>query len=68
MAYTVVCSPRAVDDIAAYIAEDSEAYAALPVVNHRIFFQIDGEFTGRRIDSYEELLPEFARLAAACKR
>lgn len=31
MAYTVVWSPRAVDDIdaiAAYIAEDSEAYAA----------------------------------------
>jgi hypothetical protein len=46
---------------------DSEAYAAIPTVTNRFFYQIDGEFTGRRIESYEELLPQFARVAAVCK-
>lgn len=47
---------------------DSEAYRAIPTVLNRIFYQIDGDFTGRRIESYEELVPQFTRAAAVCKR
>jgi len=48
---------------------DSQAYAAaIPVVNNRFFYQISGEFTGRRMDTYDELLPELGRVAAVCKK
>jgi hypothetical protein len=47
---------------------DSQAYAGIPTVNNRFFYQIDGEFTGRRIESYEELLPQFGRVAAVCRK
>lgn len=46
---------------------DSDAYAPIPDPTHRIFYQIDGSFTGRRIDSYTELLPDFAKLPAVCR-
>ncbi len=47
---------------------DSEAYRAANIEEgHRIFFQIEGAFAGRRITSYRELLPTFDALAAACR-
>ncbi len=47
---------------------DSDAYASsVEKPNQRVFFQIDGAFVGRRIDSYTELLPEFSALPMACK-
>jgi phosphatidate phosphatase PAH1 len=45
---------------------DSDAYATIDPTDHRIFFQIDGAFTGRKIESYTELLPAFETLAPAC--
>ncbi|MFO0741667.1 MAG: phosphatidylinositol transfer protein [Labilithrix sp.] len=47
---------------------DSEAYAVIPDVSHRFFYQIDGEFTGRRIESYEDVLPQLTRLPAVCQK
>lgn len=49
---------------------DSEAYATVPAlaVDNRFFYQISGEFTGRRIETYDELLPRFGRAAAVCRR
>ena len=47
---------------------DSVAYAAIPIVSNRFFYQIDGQFTGRRMESYNELVPEFTRAAAVCKK
>ena len=47
---------------------DSDAYASAKVPEqHRIFFQISGAFTGRRIDSYNELLPDFDKLNPVCE-
>lgn len=48
---------------------DSDAYAsaAIEPADHRIFYQIDGDFTGKRIESYTELLPTFTALPAVCK-
>lgn len=47
---------------------DSDAYvSAVSDEKHRIFFQIDGDFSGRRIDSYEELVPDFEALDSVCK-
>jgi len=48
---------------------DSDAYASASIepVDHRIFYQIDGAFTGKRIESYTELLPAFTALPAVCK-
>lgn len=50
-------------------SSDSDAYAAAGIEpeNHRIFFQIKGTFAGRRIDSYNDLLPGIAALPAACR-
>ena len=47
---------------------DSDAYggANIQPPDHRIFYQISGAFTGRRIDSYTELLPGFEALPGAC--
>ncbi|MBX3231879.1 MAG: phosphatidylinositol transfer protein [Labilithrix sp.] len=45
---------------------DSNAYAKIPGEQNRIFYKIEGEFSGRRIESYAELLPAFAELAAVC--
>lgn len=46
---------------------DSDAYvSAVSDEQHRIFFQIDGDFSGRRIDSYEELVPDFEKLDSVC--
>jgi hypothetical protein len=47
---------------------DSEAYRAIPAAGNRIFYQIDGDFTGRRIESYQELVPQFTRAAAVCRK
>lgn len=47
---------------------DSQAYAAIPAVNNRFFYQIIGDFTGRRIETYDELLPELGRVAAVCRK
>lgn len=48
---------------------DSEAYAtAIPDANNRFFFQIKGDFTGRAIQSYAEVLPRFQGLAPVCQK
>lgn len=49
------------------MSSDSEAYTPIVDPGHRIFFQIDGAFTGRKIQSYNELLPAFNALPAVCK-
>ena len=48
---------------------DSKAYADANVFppDRRIFFQIQGDFVGRRIDSYDELHSEFAAIPEACR-
>jgi hypothetical protein len=47
---------------------DSDAYAgAIAASQQRIFFQIDGTFSGRRIQSYAEVLPELSRLERTCQ-
>ena len=48
---------------------DSDAYGAANVQppDHRVFYQIDGAFNGRRIESYGELVPGFGALPAVCK-
>ena len=48
---------------------DSDAYGAAHVEppDHRVFYQISGAFQGRRIDSYEELVPGFTALPAVCR-
>ncbi|MDB4938401.1 MAG: hypothetical protein JWP87_5373 [Labilithrix sp.] len=47
---------------------DSDAYAAANVEppDHRVFYQIDGAFTGKRIESYTELLPGFQAQSPIC--
>lgn len=45
---------------------DSDAYAPIPIEKHRIFYKIDDAFTGRKIESYTELVPEFVQLPAMC--
>jgi phosphatidate phosphatase PAH1 len=47
---------------------DSDAYVSIPQQDHRIFFQIADPFVGRRIESYTELLPDFAALPAVCNK
>jgi hypothetical protein len=49
-------------------SSDSDAYGAANIepADHRIFYQISGAFTGRRIESYTELLPGIAALPATC--
>lgn len=47
---------------------DSEAYGVIRDPQRRFFYQIDGEFTGRRIESYGDVLPELTQLPAACQR
>lgn len=47
---------------------DSTAYAtSIADPQKRIFYQISGAYTGKRIDSYTELLPQFAQLPAVCQ-
>jgi hypothetical protein len=48
---------------------DSDAYGTANVQppDHRIFYQISGAFTGRRIDAYTELVPGFEALPGACR-
>ncbi|QUS47085.1 hypothetical protein [Salmonella enterica] len=48
---------------------DSDAYAAANIQppDHRVFYQISGAFQGRRIESYNELLPGFQALPGACR-
>ncbi len=50
------------------MTSDSDAYAVIPDEAGRIFFQIEGPYVGRRIDSYAELLPDFDGLAPICRR
>jgi hypothetical protein len=47
---------------------DSDAYgtANIQPADHRVFYQITGAFTGRRIESYNELVPSFEALPAVC--
>jgi hypothetical protein len=47
---------------------DSDAYGGANVqpADHRIFYQISGAFTGRRTESYAELVPGFEALPGAC--
>ncbi|MEM6294676.1 MAG: phosphatidylinositol transfer protein [Myxococcota bacterium] len=47
---------------------DAEAYenAGIAPLEQRVFFQYDDEFGGRTIDSYTDLLPEFAELDSVC--
>lgn len=48
---------------------DAEAYdnAGIMPLDHRIFFQFDDPFGGRRIESYQDLVPEFAALDPVCE-
>jgi hypothetical protein len=48
---------------------DAEAYdnAGIQPLDHRVFFQFDDPFGGRRIESYYDLLPEFLGLPAVCE-
>jgi hypothetical protein len=48
---------------------DAEAYdnAGIQPLDHRIFYQFDDPFGGRRIESYYDLVPEFAALDPVCE-
>ncbi len=48
---------------------DAEAYenAGIAPLEQRVFFQYDDEFGGRTIESYTDLLPEFAELDSVCE-
>lgn len=47
---------------------DSDAYeTTIADEQRRIFYRIDGHFSGRRIESYTELLKDFEGLDAVCK-
>ncbi|MBX3231880.1 MAG: phosphatidylinositol transfer protein [Labilithrix sp.] len=46
---------------------DSEAYTSVTGVEHRVFYKIEGAFDGRRIESYEELVPGYEALPEVCK-
>lgn len=50
-------------------SSDAEAYdnAGILPLDHRIFFQYDDTFGGRRIESYLELVPEFEALDPVCE-
>jgi phosphatidate phosphatase APP1 len=47
---------------------DSEAYATINPKSNAFFYQIEGAFEGRRIESYTELLPGFAGVAPVCRK
>jgi phosphatidate phosphatase PAH1 len=50
-------------------ATDSQAYEVIPDPQHRFFYQITEQpYDGRRIESYEELLPMFNGLPAVCQK
>jgi hypothetical protein len=48
---------------------DATAYdnAGIQPLDHRVFFQFDDPFGGRRIESYFDLLPEFGELDPVCE-
>lgn len=48
---------------------DATAYdnAGIQPLDHRVFFQFDDPFGGRRIESYYDLLPEFMALEPVCE-
>lgn len=48
---------------------DGEAYenAGIMPLDHRIFYQFDDPFGGRRIESYYDLVPEFGALDPVCE-
>jgi hypothetical protein len=48
---------------------DAQAYddAGILPLDHRIFYQFDDPFGGRRIESYYDLVPEFAALDPVCE-
>jgi len=48
---------------------DAEAYdnAGIQPLDHRIFYQFDDPFGGRSIESYYDLVPEFAALDPVCE-
>jgi hypothetical protein len=48
---------------------DTQAYenAAVEPAMHRVFYQQDDTFGGRRIQGYGELLADFSALAPACQ-
>jgi hypothetical protein len=48
---------------------DAEAYddAGIMPLDHRVFYQFDDPFGGRRIESYYELVPEFTALDPVCE-
>jgi hypothetical protein len=48
---------------------DGQAYdnAGIAPLDHRVFYQFDDPFGGRRIESYFDLLPEFATLDPVCE-
>lgn len=48
---------------------DATAYdnAGIQPLDHRVFFQFDDPFGGRRIESYYDLLPEFMALDPVCE-
>jgi hypothetical protein len=47
---------------------DSQAYATIKPAANRFFYQIEGDFDGRRIESYTELVPGFEALAPVCRK
>jgi hypothetical protein len=48
---------------------DATAYdnAGIQPLDHRVFYQFDDPFGGRRIESYYDLLPEFGALDPVCE-
>jgi hypothetical protein len=47
---------------------DSQAYEVIPDPQRRFFYQITGQYDGRRFESYEELVPTFKGLPAVCQK
>jgi hypothetical protein len=47
---------------------DSQAYAPIQPKENVFFYQIEGPFDGRRIESYTDLVPGFTSIAPVCRK
>jgi hypothetical protein len=47
---------------------DSKAYEPIPQHQNVFFYQIVGDYHGRRIESYSEVLPQFTSVAPVCQK
>jgi phosphatidate phosphatase PAH1 len=48
-------------------ASDAAAYATISPENHRVFYQIEGDVKGRKIQAYTEMLSTVRETPAVCK-